>query len=163
VFESISLKFTEAPGELTIPGQGVTIFVGPNNSGKSLILREIEADISNFGPIETKLLKQILLIWPTDERIEADISILKKERATGVPTDHVHVGGFLPNGNLDGTNVKRDQLVTHLQRRTHDRWITSLGGDPRQAAYVHPGSGDVWDFIRNIVAWVKKPDRKGTS
>jgi predicted ATP-dependent endonuclease of OLD family len=47
MLESISLKFTELAELLRIPAQGVTIFVGPNNSGKSLVLREIEQDISD--------------------------------------------------------------------------------------------------------------------
>lgn len=41
MFDSISLKFTELTEALRIPAQGVTVFVGPNNSGKSLVLREI--------------------------------------------------------------------------------------------------------------------------
>ena len=56
MFETFSLKFTEKTTPLTVPAQGVTVFVGPNNSGKSLILRELESALSNNGPIGTKLL-----------------------------------------------------------------------------------------------------------
>ncbi len=37
-----------------------------------------------------------------------------------------------------------------------------LGSDPLDAAYVKPASGDVWDFMRDVVRWVKDPGRKGT-
>jgi predicted ATPase len=57
MLKSISLKFTELHEPLHVPAQGVTIFVGPNNSGKSLILREIEMDVASHPKITTKLLK----------------------------------------------------------------------------------------------------------
>jgi hypothetical protein len=47
MFHSITLKFTEAPASLEIPARGVTVFVSPNNLGKRLILRELEADVSS--------------------------------------------------------------------------------------------------------------------
>ena len=47
MFETISLKFTERSAPLIVPAQGVTVFVGPNNAGKSLALREIEEAVYN--------------------------------------------------------------------------------------------------------------------
>jgi predicted ATP-dependent endonuclease of OLD family len=41
MLESITLTFTDSP-DLQLPAAGITVFVGPNNSGKSLVLREIE-------------------------------------------------------------------------------------------------------------------------
>ena len=43
MIRSLSLKFGRAPGEApeTISATPVTVFVGPNNSGKSKVLREI--------------------------------------------------------------------------------------------------------------------------
>lgn len=41
--------------------------------------------------------------------------------------------------------------------------LERLGSDPSDPAYVQPASGDVWDFMRSIVRWIKNPDRKGTS
>ena len=55
MLESISLKFTELAEPLRVPAQGVTIFVGPNNSGKSLVLREIELDIHSHQNVATKI------------------------------------------------------------------------------------------------------------
>ena len=44
MIDSLTLKFGRAPGGPgeTIPMTPVTVFVGPNNSGKSRILQEIE-------------------------------------------------------------------------------------------------------------------------
>jgi AAA domain, putative AbiEii toxin, Type IV TA system len=40
--------------------------------------------------------------------------------------------------------------------------LERLGSDPNDAAYVKPAAGDVWDFMRDVVKWVKDPARKGT-
>ena len=43
MIKNITLKFGSSPGSnpINIPTAPVTIFVGPNNSGKSLILNEM--------------------------------------------------------------------------------------------------------------------------
>ena len=41
--------------------------------------------------------------------------------------------------------------------------LSRLGSDPADPAYVHPSSGDVWDFLRNVIAWIRDPNRKGAS
>ncbi|WP_342708973.1 hypothetical protein AAFG13_29210 [Bradyrhizobium sp. B124] len=48
---------------------------------------------------------------------------------------------------------KTDWTVSMLKR---------LGDDPAQDDYVRPAIGDVWEFLRGIVEWVKNPARKGT-
>ena len=53
MLESITLKFTEN-NDLTLPASGITVFVGPNNSGKSLLLRELELALSS-NPLPTGL------------------------------------------------------------------------------------------------------------
>ena len=63
MLESVSLKFTELTEPLRIPAQGVTVFVGPNNSGKSLVLRELEQEISNSQKSSTKILDDYEIIW----------------------------------------------------------------------------------------------------
>ena len=40
--------------------------------------------------------------------------------------------------------------------------LERLGSDPSDAAYVKPAAGDVWEFMREVVRWVKDPGRKGT-
>jgi hypothetical protein len=40
--------------------------------------------------------------------------------------------------------------------------LDTMGADPADPAYLRPAADDVWDFMRNIVTWVKNPARKGT-
>ena len=58
MLETISLKFTERADPLIIPAQGVTVFVGPNNAGKSLVLRELEAALSSNGNTSNQATKR---------------------------------------------------------------------------------------------------------
>jgi ABC-type enterochelin transport system ATPase subunit len=62
MLEYISLKFTELPEPLRVPAQGVTVFVGPNNAGKSLVLQEIEQDFSSHVKTATKLLNDFEIV-----------------------------------------------------------------------------------------------------
>ncbi|MDC0708020.1 AAA family ATPase [Stigmatella sp. ncwal1] len=38
----------------------------------------------------------------------------------------------------------------------------ALGSDPH-GKYIHPGTGDVWDFMRGIAKWIGDPNREGLS
>jgi len=68
MLESISLKFTENEELVIDPAQGVIVFVGPNNSGKSLILRELETAISGGNIAVSKLLNDFEIIWPSPQQ-----------------------------------------------------------------------------------------------
>ncbi len=63
---SITLKFTEHK-DLVLPASGITIFVGPNNSGKSLVLKEIESafNVHPF-PSNTSMLRDYDVKWQDD-------------------------------------------------------------------------------------------------
>ena len=51
-------------------------------------------------------------------------------------------------------------------RSKHAAWtvemLERLGSDPSDPTYVKPATGDVWDFMRSIVTWVRDAQRKGT-
>lgn len=125
MLESISLKFTELAEPLHVPAQGVTIFVGANNSGKSLVLREIEQDISSHPRVETKLLKDLEIVWVNDKQLDEDIANLTKKAPRGTSPDHVYVGRFAPNGNLDTLSIPLEGLRTIVRSRSDRRWVTS--------------------------------------
>jgi hypothetical protein len=36
-----------------------------------------------------------------------------------------------------------------------------MGEDPTSHGYIKPETGDVWDFIGKVCAWVANPERKG--
>jgi AAA domain, putative AbiEii toxin, Type IV TA system len=125
VLESISLKFTELAQPLLVPAQGVTIFVGPNNSGKSLVLREIEQDVSSYARIAAKILGDFEIIWISGEQLNDDIAKLIKKAPVGTSPDYVHVGRFNPNGSRDTQNVPHDALRAHVKERNDKRWLAS--------------------------------------
>lgn len=73
MLETITLKFTDSP-ELVLPTNGITVFVGPNNSGKSLVLREVEQAVSIHPfPQGLMILKDYDVRWQSRETIDAFI------------------------------------------------------------------------------------------
>ncbi|MET4320297.1 AAA family ATPase [Bradyrhizobium sp. RT5a] len=124
MIESISLKFTERTEPLVVPSQGVTIFVGPNNSGKSLLLREFEAAFATHGTIETKLFGDYELQWPEEGQLESDIEKLRKKAPVGIQLENIYVGRFRPNGELEANQVNRDALFDQFRGRDK-RWVAS--------------------------------------
>jgi hypothetical protein len=124
MIESISLKFTEKAEPLVIPSQGVTIFVGPNNSGKSLLLREFETAFGSHGTPETKLFNDYELQWPEEAQIAKDIEKLKKKAPLGIVVENIYVGRFRPSGQIEGHQVQRESLFNQLKARDK-RWMAS--------------------------------------
>lgn len=121
---SIILKCTESPFEITIPGEGITIFVGPNNSGKSLVLREIESAIANQSTDESRyIVKEFELVWPTRNEVEQDILKYEKMRPVGMAADHSLIGRFDPNGSFDSVYVQRNSLLSNIESRTNKEWL----------------------------------------
>jgi ABC-type cobalamin/Fe3+-siderophores transport system ATPase subunit len=125
MLKSISLKFTEVQGPVVVPAQGVTIFVGPNNAGKSLVLRELEQDISSHQPIPTKLLSDFEIVWLDEVQLAADITNLTKKAPLGMSSANIHIGRFNPSGNLDASNVDLAQLTQFMKGQSNKRWVTS--------------------------------------
>ncbi|WP_029079821.1 ATP-dependent endonuclease [Bradyrhizobium sp. th.b2] len=124
MIESISLKFTERAEPLVVPSQGVTIFVGPNNSGKSLVLREFEAAFGSNGTLNTKLFGDYELEWPEEPQIEADVEKLRKKAPDGIVVENIYVGRFRPNGDLEASQVNKSSLFDQFKAR-EKRWIAS--------------------------------------
>lgn len=58
---------------------------------------------------------------------------------------------WLPELSISA-KTKRGWLYTFFEK---------IGSDVRASSYVRPGTGDVWDFLRAIAAWVSSPSRKG--
>src|SRR5436853_75026 len=124
IFQSISLKFTDA-SPLVVPGRGVTVFVGPNNSGKSMVLRELEAALSTNGRLETKILDDFEISWPDEREIEQDSIRLRKRSPPGTPLGEVYVGRFRPDGRLEGGPVGKDSLINIVKQKQNKTWLAS--------------------------------------
>jgi hypothetical protein len=125
MLESISLKFTELAEPLRVPAQGVTVFVGPNNSGKSLVLREIEQDISSHPTIAAKIIADFEIVWIPEEQFDEDIAKLVKRSPVGTSPDHVYVGRFGPDGSFHGHSTSIRALRQHMKDHQEKRWLTS--------------------------------------
>jgi ABC-type cobalamin/Fe3+-siderophores transport system ATPase subunit len=125
MFEWISLSFTELPQPVRISAQGVTIFVGPNNSGKSLVLRELEQDVSSHTRIAAKLLNDFELAWLSEEQLGSDISKLTRRAPVGTSPDLVYVGRFGPDGALQASTAPEKNLREYMREHTNKRWLTS--------------------------------------
>jgi predicted ATPase len=126
VLKSISLKFTELPEPLHVPAQGVTIFVGANNSGKSLVLREIEHEFSSLGKTVTKIVTDFEVVPPTAAQLEEDLSRLTAYAQAGETTEHVTVVRFNGSGNLERVNsVLLGELRSQIGNLRNKRWLAS--------------------------------------
>jgi hypothetical protein len=125
MLESISLKFTDVAEPLHVPAQGVTIFVGANNSGKSLILRELEQDLSSHSRVSTIILDDFEIVWLSDEQLNTDIEDLTKKAPLGTSPDHIYLGRFDPGGTLDAGAVAHEGLRQFMKQQREKRWLTS--------------------------------------
>lgn len=69
---------------------------------------------------------------------------------------------FVPVGEVEGW--LRSELGEPT-RSGKSEWLTNaferLGSAPDSASYVHPGEGDVWEFVSGIRRWIDDPARRG--
>jgi hypothetical protein len=125
MLESISLKFTELPELLRVPAQGVTVFVGPNNSGKSLVLREVEQSFSSYTPVTTKIVDDFEILWVGDQQVEEDIAKLSKRAPPSNSPDFINIGRFVPNGTIETFSVPRNDVWHNMRTHQNKLWLTS--------------------------------------
>ncbi|MDW8369743.1 MAG: AAA family ATPase [Geminicoccaceae bacterium] len=84
-----------------------------------------------------------------------------KESASNLLSNLAEYGIFVvPSGELTSwlpelaVPANKGSWVTQVFKR--------LGSNPAAPAYVRPGQGDVWDFLRKLLLeWIGRPDRKG--
>ena len=166
MLESISLKFTETATPLVVPAQGITVFVGPNNSGKSLVLRELEVALSTNGPASTKLLHDFELVWPSEAQLLDDVTKLIKKAPPGTPVANVYVGRFSPAGQLEASSIHRQSLVDQFNGH-HKYWVASqflrffqirLDGRTRFDLTNDRPTGDLVGLPQNILAHLFQDD-----
>ncbi len=94
MISSFQLKFGRSPGE-TIATTPVTVFVGPNNSGKSRILREVER-YCRLGQKDANdlLLAELTFSGLTSDRAAQSIERIRQPPHPGeaLNVDHIFVG-----------------------------------------------------------------------
>ena len=98
MFKTIEIKMgNESSWEfLKIPCEGITVFVGPNNSGKSLILRELDSIINNGENNPRKLLNGYELSWKDLENVEKNLELVSSPPPQGevIPLGHKNIGSI---------------------------------------------------------------------
>jgi energy-coupling factor transporter ATP-binding protein EcfA2 len=114
VIESIKLRAGGYPGAngFEIPAEAITIFVGPNNSGKSSILREIQSlSTQGSAPISPKVLQEVTLsLWSSDEFLE-ELQKYKVEPENGESEypGQMYIGSIV-NGGYRRVSIHIDSL-----------------------------------------------------
>lgn len=153
---NIQFKFGAAPGKpsLNLPTvPSVTIFVGPNNSGKSQALRELSSIFFN-GPSEAnKIIEAVTFTGFDAEGAKAELaSLVEQPRPGEIPGhDHaflkspatglrnqVHIPSFLHT--LEFGPTSNPQQFAHYYA---SRFILSLDGPSRIALLNQQGRGDL--------------------
>lgn len=115
MLRNLTLRFGAAPGEPPLsfgPGP-MTVFVGPNNSGKSLALRELESLIESGDPSLLHIVRSILPRLPDADTAER---MVRSRQVDGDP---------LPDGTV------RVQRLTALGDGVGKR-ATDVAGPPRE-------------------------------
>ena len=104
---SIDLKIgSDQKDFLRIKNPAVTVFIGPNNSGKSMLLREIQAFFANDHIPPSFILQNIKMAQPSSEVKKMMLDRLLNE--VGLPLDIAEETSFQINrGNISfGTTTK---------------------------------------------------------
>ena len=166
MLETITLTFTERTDPLVVPAQGVTVFVGPNNAGKSLVLRELEIALSTHGRAATKLLTDFALLWPEETLLSEDVERIKKKSPAGMQVDNIYVGRFAPGGHFEAAQLSLPTLIDQFKRR-EKTWICSqflkffmirLDGRTRFDLTNDRPTGDLIARPQNILAHLFQDD-----
>lgn len=81
LINKIALKFGAGEGleALNLQPSGITLFVGPNNSGKSLVLREIEKICATHNKASNLIVSDIEFSFPQKDEVLKDLSSKKTE------------------------------------------------------------------------------------
>lgn len=125
MLKNITLHFSELPNSIEVSTQGVTIFVGPNNSGKSLLLKEIEQAFRLHGKVEGfKILDGFEIVWPTKASIEQDLDSLSHRKPQGSNTNIIETGYF-QGRNFQSKRLVRDQIIEIAKGKTDKNWFAA--------------------------------------
>ncbi len=124
MIEKITLKFgsSENKPKLEIEVKPLTIFVGPNNAGKSLILRDIVSFCQN-GVVQGPILESLVLMPVQD--IEKEI---KKNTLKPLPTESINEGTTVIFGKRGARN--------HLPLETLKSLFSNPNANPQQLSEV---------------------------
>lgn len=141
MFKDLTLRFGPdgAASELAIDVKSMTVFVGPNNSGKSLVLREIQQYAEQGKPAGRKIVEHLTVAFPDPEAANA---LLESRRVSLPPGQylqehHVRLARTLPGS---GSMAQLDVNLPHLLNQLRRPWEQQAQGQ------VHP-KANVWNGV----------------
>lgn len=171
MLESVTLSFTDSP-PLTLPADGITIFVGPNNSGKSLVLREVESAMSVHPfPTGLHIVTDYEVRWQSREAIDEFIEKARGEPNPAIGEGNVPIVRLDPNGSVETTNINLQALYSITEQKTDKRWyatqflkygVIRLDGRSRFNLTNDQGAGDLLKPAGNLIGKVFRDDATRT-
>lgn len=166
MLSSIKLKFSDNRS-LNLPAEGITIFVGPNNSGKSLLLREIEsAFITHPFPANTHLLEDYEVRWVDEESVEFEIRKYEQP-SEKLELGKVSIGRLNPHGGRETGQLNVEQIKKIARSKSNKHWwatqflkwgVLRLDGRSRFNLTNDQSGGDLLDPPQNVLAHLFQND-----
>lgn len=164
MINTIYLKHGNPNDKTTLPIEGdkITIFVGPNNSGKSLILREVESYFSNFTQ-DFKLLEKIDLETPTLEDIGVFFEEYKvvDDRYTPPSPGYIYVRKRTVDGRIEPVQIYKtafENIINgqqdneqYLLENFYGMFLLKLDGSTRFNLTFPQPAGDLSTYPENIL------------
>ncbi|MET1533904.1 AAA family ATPase, partial [Burkholderia sola] len=167
MFSSVTLKFSNGQ-DLVLPTSGITIFVGPNNSGKSLLLREIEqAFLTHPFPSGLHLLRDYEVKWPSPEEVERLLESYSVVQPEGLAIDQLILGRINPNGGVETAQIDKAAIKTFAEQKINKHWwitqfmrwgVLRLDGRSRFNLTNDQGGGDLLSTPQNVLAHLFQDD-----
>jgi len=153
MLKDIKLKFGRAEGleQQTIKAMPITVFVGPNNSGKSKILSEIQQFCANGSKNANNVIIESIDLEGIDESIlDAKIQSLTLEVNPGeaIHPDHILVGKGQTRHQVHETQFRQALLTPNAKPTYTCSWFLSyntliLNGSNRINLVNQQGAGDL--------------------
>ena len=171
MIESINLKFGRVPesSSETIETTPITVFVGPNNSGKSKVLEEIDhfcktgeigKDAVIVGNIRLKAIAQNTV----DEKITT-ITVSPKS-SDRVKKDHIYIGKQNKRHHVNIAQLKRALSDPNASVREFCSWYLALNtikldGKNRIQLTERQGGGDLRNPQSSLQVLFRDNDKRG--
>jgi hypothetical protein len=167
MLQSISLKFTELESPIVLPTEGITIFVGPNNSGKSLILKELDTQLRHHAKLEgLKVIQDFELTWPTTEQTAQYLNKLARHRPQSSDHNLVDITVFSVNSRQN-KRLSRENILSVANEKMNKHWffaellsnfVVRLDGRTRFDLTNDAPMGDIIGDSESILGQIFKDD-----
>lgn len=143
--------------------------MGPNNSGKSLVLKEIEQAFTVHPfPAGLHILRDYEIKWPTLNEVNTYLEKFESFQPSDLAVDQVVIGRINPNGGREVGRYSRDNLLSVAEQKNDKNWWTTqvlrwgvlrLDGRSRFNLTNDQGAGDLLAPPQNVLAHLFQNDK----